>query len=93
MRAGVLTMMWPEDEFTRFEVARLVGARALQIALGAPVLVKKSEQTDAIELAKEEFRKKMIPITVKRELPDKTKIAVSAKVAIENWLKRYNGEI
>lgn len=93
MRAGVLTMMWPEDEFTRFEVARLVGARALQIALGAPVLVKKSEQTDAIELAKEEFRKKMIPITVKRELPDKTKIAVSAKAAIENWLKRYAGEI
>ena len=86
-------MMWPEDEFTRFEVARLVGARALQIALGAPVLVKKSEQTDAIELAKEEFMKKMIPITVKRELPDKTKIAVSAKAAIENWLKRYNGEI
>jgi len=93
MRAGVLTMMWPEDEFTRFEVARLVGARALQIALGAPVLVKKSEQTDAIELAKEEFRKKMIPITVKRELPDKTKVAVTAKAAIENWLKRYNGEI
>jgi len=93
MHAGVLTMMWPEDEFTRFEVARLVGARALQIALGAPVLVKKSEQTDAIELAKEEFRKKMIPITVKRELPDKTKVAVTAKAAIENWLKRYNGEI
>jgi DNA-directed RNA polymerase subunit K/omega len=85
--------MWPEDEFTRFEVARLVGARALQIALGAPVLVKKSEQTDAIELAKEEFRKKMIPITVKRELPDKTKVMVDAKAAIENWLKRYNGEI
>jgi len=85
-------MMWPVDEFTRFEVARLIGARALQIALGAPVLVKSTE-SDSILLAKEEFRKKMIPITAKRELPDKTKVYVSAKAAIENWMKRYNGEI
>lgn len=85
-------MIWPSDEFTRFEVARLIGARALQIALGAPVLVK-SKESDAIILAKEEFRKKMIPITVKRELPDKTKVYVTAKAAIENWMKRYNGEI
>ncbi|MCX6820609.1 MAG: DNA-directed RNA polymerase subunit K [Candidatus Aenigmarchaeota archaeon] len=85
-------MMWPVDEFTRFEVARLIGARALQIALGAPVLVK-SNESDSILLAKEEFRKKMIPITVKRELPDKTKVSVVAKAAIANWMKRYNGEI
>ena len=32
--------MWPADRLTRFEVARVIGARALQIALGAPVLVK-----------------------------------------------------
>jgi len=85
-------MIWPKDEFTRFEVARLVGARALQIALGAPVLVKKEEAT-SILTAKEEFKKRIIPITVKREMPDRTKVAVEAKKAIENWLKRYNGEI
>jgi DNA-directed RNA polymerase subunit K len=88
-------MAWPKDEFTRFEVARLIGARSLQIALGAPVLVKTEglANPDSINVAKEEFRKKIIPITVKREMPDRSRVSVEAKKAIQNWMDRYNGDI
>lgn len=85
-------MIWPKDRLTRFEVARLVGARALQIALGAPILVA-TEKTSAIEIAKEEFKQKIIPITVKRKLPDETEVVVDAKKGIENWMADHKGEI
>jgi len=85
-------VIWPNDEFTRFEVARLVGARSLQIALGAPVLTK-TEKTTPIEIAKEEFKNQIIPITIKRTLPDGVKMAVEAKSAIKNWVNTHAGEI
>ena len=52
-------------EYTRFEKARIVGARALQIAMGAPVLIE-TNKVDPLDIAKEEFEKGVIPITVKR---------------------------
>ncbi|MGA1821338.1 MAG: DNA-directed RNA polymerase subunit K [Thermoplasmatota archaeon] len=53
--------------FTRFERARVIGARGLQIALGAPVLIKIPEDmVDPIEIAMTEYKDGMIPITVKR---------------------------
>jgi DNA-directed RNA polymerase subunit K len=84
-------MEWPEDRLTRFEVARIISARALQIALGAPVLVK-SDKTDSIELAKEEFRNKMVPVTIRRTLPNGEIRLVAIKKAVENWLKDHPGE-
>jgi DNA-directed RNA polymerase subunit K len=51
--------------YTRFEKARIIGARALQIAMGAPVLIK-TDRTNPIEIAMEEFNKGVIPITVRR---------------------------
>ena len=57
-------------KYTRFEKARIVGARALQIAMGAPVLVEIPENvTDSIEIALLEFEKEAIPITVIRRMP------------------------
>ncbi len=85
-------VVWPEDRLTRFEVARLLGARALQISLGAPILVQTTE-TDPIEIAKIEFREKMIPITIKRKLPDGREIVIEIKKAIENWLIDNKGKI
>ena len=84
-------MEWPEDRLTRFEVARIISARALQIALGAPVLVK-SDKTDSIELAKEEFRNKMVPVTIRRTLPNGEIRLAAIKKAVENWLKEHPGE-
>lgn len=51
--------------YTRFEKARIIGARALQIAMGAPILIE-TDKTDPLEIATEEFELGVIPITVKR---------------------------
>lgn len=53
-------------EYTRFERARIVGARALQIAMGAPVLIE-TKEVDPLKIALEEFEKGVIPITVRRK--------------------------
>ncbi|AGI47182.1 DNA-directed RNA polymerase, subunit K [Thermoplasmatales archaeon BRNA1] len=52
-------------KYTRFEKARIIGARALQISYGAPVLVDYPEtMIDPIDIALTEFEKDVIPITV-----------------------------
>jgi DNA-directed RNA polymerase subunit K/omega len=58
------------DSLTRFEKARLISARALQVALGAPVLVKLSKaDTNPIDIAKHELEKGVLPLAVLREYP------------------------
>ena len=55
-------------EYTRFERARIIGARALQISLGAPVVVDIPEtMIDPIKIALLEYEKGLIPITVNRD--------------------------
>ena len=55
-------------KYTRFEKARIIGARALQISLGAPVLLDIPEGViDPIQISMAEFEKGVIPITVKRD--------------------------
>lgn len=54
-------------KYTRFERARIIGARALQISMGAPILIKVPEDLiDPIDIAMREFDKGVLPITVKR---------------------------
>ncbi len=54
-------------KYTRFEKARIIGARGLQISMGAPVLLKvPDDMIDPIDIAMMEFEKGMLPITVKR---------------------------
>ena len=54
-------------KYTRFEKARIVGARALQISMGAPSLIKiPKDIISPIDIAMLEFREDAIPITVKR---------------------------
>ena len=52
-------------KLTKYETARIVGARALQVAMGAPVLIK-TKKKDSIKIALEEFKKGIIPLTVLR---------------------------
>jgi DNA-directed RNA polymerase subunit K len=55
------------SEYTRFERARILGARALQISLGAPILIDiASSLVDPVEIAELEFAANRIPITVRR---------------------------
>jgi len=57
---------------TRFEKARMVGARALQIAMGAPILIEVTGSASSIDIALNELKEKVLPITVRRRLPDGT---------------------
>ena len=56
---------------TRFEKARIVGARALQLSLGAPVFIKiPKNAATSLEIAMEELKQRVIPIVIKRMLPN-----------------------
>ena len=60
-------------KLTRFERARIVGARALQLSMGAPILAELEEEViDAIEIAIVELNAGALPMTVRRSLPDGT---------------------
>jgi len=57
-----------EHALNRFEVARMLGARALQLSFGAPPLINVEEgMIDSIELARREFEADLIPLTVLNE--------------------------
>ena len=75
--------MWKKDprikigapRLTRFEYARILGARALQIAMGAPLLIDlgpEDEESDPLALALREIKANVLPIAVRRSLPDGT---------------------
>ena len=54
-------------KYTRFEKARIIGARALQLSMGAPALIKIPKGVVLpIDIAMLEFKENVIPITVKR---------------------------
>ena len=56
------------EEYTRFERARILGARALQVSLGAPILIDVApSMVDPVEIAEKEFAAGRIPITVRRQ--------------------------
>ena len=68
---------------TRFERARITGARSLQLSLGAPPLVKVPEHaTSSIAVAVEEIEHKALPISIRRILPSGTYQDISIE-----WLK------
>ena len=56
---------------TRFERARIMGARALQLSLGAPVFIEiPNNPTSSLEIAMEELKQRLLPIVIKRSLPN-----------------------
>ncbi len=60
---------------TKYERARIIGARALQISMGAPLLIQFTEEDfqkikfDPIKIAMRELEEGILPITIKRPLP------------------------
>ncbi|MCS7109419.1 MAG: DNA-directed RNA polymerase subunit K [Candidatus Micrarchaeota archaeon] len=53
------------SEFTKFEIARLIGARALQLAMGAPPMIELPNNVfEPSAIARLEFEKGVIPLTV-----------------------------
>ena len=73
------------EEYTKYEHARIVGARALQISMGAPFMMVLTDDDlkklnyNPIEIAKIEFSKGLILISVKRPLPGAVRKETPAK--------------
>lgn len=85
-------------KLTRFEIARIVGARALQLALGAPPLidVSKAPARDPVAIALVELYEGVLPITIKRMRADGTyqyipvkKLLPGAREFIRRTLKSW----
>mmetsp|Transcript_21653 Transcript_21653/g.31514 ORF Transcript_21653/g.31514 Transcript_21653/m.31514 type:complete len:129 (+) Transcript_21653:68-454(+) len=55
---------------TKYERARVLGTRALQISMNAPVMVDIEGETDALKIAMKELRERKIPMIIRRYLPD-----------------------
>ncbi len=71
--------MEQQEKFTKYEIARIIGARALQIAMDAPLLLKISDEElkkihyDALSIAEREFQEDVLPISIHRPIPRKRK--------------------
>jgi DNA-directed RNA polymerase subunit K/omega len=62
--------VWP-DHLTRYERSRIIGARALQISMGAPILVEELEKLkNPVEIAEKELEYEILPLTIRRMFPD-----------------------
>ncbi len=67
-----------EEKYTKYEIARILGARSLQLAMDAPILIKLSKEEeeelnyDVLKIAERELEAEVLPITVKRPLPKKS---------------------
>ena len=66
-----------QEQFSKYEKARMLGARALQISMDAPVLVKMDDEAlsdlnyDPLKIAELEIESGVLPISVKRPMPKK----------------------
>lgn len=66
-----------QQNFTKYETARILGARALQIAMNAPLLIKINQEDleaikfDALKIAETELNSKVLPISIKKPFPQK----------------------
>ncbi|CAR27539.1 hypothetical protein ZYGR_0AK00290 [Zygosaccharomyces rouxii] len=66
----------PKDErtttpyMTKYERARILGTRALQISMNAPVFVDLEGETDPLRIAMKELAEKKIPLVIRRYMPD-----------------------
>ena len=90
--------MKSQEKFTKYEIARILGARALQIAMDAPLLCKMSEEGlkalkyDAIKIAEVEFESNVLPISVNRPTPkkqkEKTAVIKEEKVSDEKIIEK-----
>ena len=64
-----------KKKLTKFEKARIIGLRALELSLGAPPLIPISQnggRINTIEIARQEVKKKILPLIIGRRMPDNT---------------------
>ena len=61
---------------TRFEKTRIIGARSLQLAFGAPALLDGKKTVSPYDLARKEFDEKVVPLSVIRNLQNGQQIRI-----------------
>ena len=101
-----ITMVHHFDEkFTRYEIARILGARSLQLAMDAPILLKLTPEEedvfnyDVLKIAEREFSAGVLPITVRRPLPKRSERQIKKlseeelKEKLEEQAKKEQKEI
>ncbi len=78
---------------TRFEKARIIGARALQLAMGARPLLDLSEvrEKDFVRIAREELVRGVLPFTIVRRLPSGVRELIPVPLLIESERKLFGG--
>ncbi|KAL1326900.1 hypothetical protein HN51_037026 [Arachis hypogaea] len=59
-----------KPQMTKYERAKILGTRALQISMDAPVMVPLNGETDPLEIAIKELREGVLPFTIRRQFPD-----------------------
>ncbi|KAI3733130.1 hypothetical protein L1987_64348 [Smallanthus sonchifolius] len=79
---------------TKYERARILGTRALQISMNAPVMVELEGETDPLEIAMKELRQRKIPFTIRRYLPDGSyeDWGVDELIVEDSWKRQVGGE-
>lgn len=86
------TKMKPLQDFTKYEIARIIGARSLQLAMDAPMLLKFTKEEleairyDPLRIAEKEFEENVLPISIHRPLPPRrlTKLKAVKEEKIED---------
>ncbi|KAK4776747.1 hypothetical protein SAY86_005435 [Trapa natans] len=78
---------------TKYERARILGTRALQISMNAPVMVELEGETDPLEIAMKELRERKIPFTIRRYLPDGSyeDWGVDELIVEDSWKRQIAG--
>ena len=78
------------DTFTKYERARILGARALQISMNAPLLIKIEKgdlekiNYDALKIAEVELNSDILPISIKKPFPQKKEERLRQQAAQNN---------
>ncbi|CAH9106618.1 unnamed protein product [Cuscuta europaea] len=79
---------------TKYERARILGTRALQISMNAPVMVDLEGESDPLEIAMKELRERKIPFTIRRYLPDGSyeDWGVDELIVEDSWKRQVGGD-
>ncbi len=86
-----------KDKFTKYEIARILGARALQLSMDAPPLLKMNKEElekldfNSLKIAEKELLEDVLPITIKRPFPKKAEKTIK-KLTPEEIAKKLEKE-
>src|SRR3989344_695863 len=86
-------------EFSKYERARIIGARALQISMDAPILINLDEKElnvlnyDPLKIAEKELDSGVLPISVKRPMPQRKESSLGKILELANVQEESEEEI